>query len=369
MRGDSMGKNPFTPTFGIVPAYLAGRQNILNDMSQAFEDGPGNPNLSTALIGARGTGKTALLSCIAEKAQNNGWIVANVMAGNGMLEDILQRTMESSAHLVAPEKESHLSGISIGQLFGVEWIRNAAAEANWRTRMNALFAKLSEYDAGLLITVDEVRVDLDEMVQLAATYQLFVREGKKVALVMAGLPNNVADLLENKDVSFLRRSQQRYLGRISDVDIEAAFERTVQDAGKTIDAEALERAVNAIKGFPYMMQLVGYRTWEASGNETLITAPAAQKGIRRAQDELTSGMLTTTHRELSPGDKRFLAAMLKDEGSSRGSDIAQRLGKGTNYVSTYKRRMLKQGIIEELPDGTFEICIPFFRDYLLKLQE
>lgn len=364
-----MGKNPFTPTFGIVPAHLAGRQSILDDMEQAFEEGPGNPSLSTVLIGARGTGKTALLSCIAEKAQMSGWITANVMAGSGMLEDILQRSTEASTHLIAPENESHISGISIGQLFGIEWARNEPAKTNWRTRMNALFAKLSEYDTGLLITVDEVRVDLDEMVQLAATYQLFVREGKKVALVMAGLPSNVTDLFENKDISFLRRSQQRYLGRIDDVDIEVAFERTLQDAGKQIAEEALDEAVRSIKGFPYMMQLVGYRTWEAAGSETLITTAAAKKGIRRAQNELTSSVLATTYRELSPGDKRFLAAMLEDEGPSRVSDVAQRLGKGTNYVSTYKRRALKQGIIEELPDGSFEICIPFFRDYLLGLKE
>lgn len=84
---------------------------------------------------------------------------------------------------------------------------------------------------------------------------------------MAGLPNNVTDLLENDDVSFLRRSAQRYLGRIGDVDIEATFERTVEDAGKHISYEALDQCVKAIKGFPYMMQLVDYRTWEAAGHK------------------------------------------------------------------------------------------------------
>lgn len=73
-----MGKNPFTPTFGIVPAHLAGRQGVLRDMRQAFENGLGDPNLSTILVGARGTGKTALLSCIADEAQQRGWIVVNV---------------------------------------------------------------------------------------------------------------------------------------------------------------------------------------------------------------------------------------------------------------------------------------------------
>lgn len=362
-------RNPFTPTFGIVPTHLAGRKNILEDMYQAFDNGPGDPNLSTILIGARGTGKTALLSLIAEGAEQRGWISANVVASEGMLEDILQRTLEASERLIEPENESHVSGISIGQAFGIEWTHDVPSEANWRTRMNAIFAKLADHDTGLLITVDEVKVTVPEMVQLAATYQLFVRENKRVSLVMAELPSNVTDLLENGDISFLRRSQQRYLGRIDDVDIEAAFERTIEDADGGIEEPALEECVQAIEGFPYMMQLVGYRTWEAALNCQNITREDADKGIARAQRELASGVLATTYRELFPGDRRFLMAMLEDSGPSRGSEIAKRLGKKTNYVSTYKRRLLKQGIIEELPDSTFEICIPFFREYLRELKE
>lgn len=63
----------------------------------------------------------------------------------------------------------------------------------------------------MLFTVDEVDPTLDEMVQLAAFYQHFVREGRKVALLMAGLPHNISSLLNNKTVSFLRRSNRRAL--------------------------------------------------------------------------------------------------------------------------------------------------------------
>ena len=46
--------------------------------------------------------------------------------------------------------------------------------------MNRLFKSLEKYDIGLLITIDEIRVTLDEMIAFASTYQLFVREGKRV---------------------------------------------------------------------------------------------------------------------------------------------------------------------------------------------
>lgn len=86
----------------------------------------------------------------------------------------------------------------------------------------------------MLFTVDEVDPTLDEMVQLAAFYQHFVREGRKVALLMAGLPHNISSLLNNKTVSFLRRSNRRALDRIPDGEVSAALVRTAQAGTATL---------------------------------------------------------------------------------------------------------------------------------------
>ncbi|WP_321972207.1 hypothetical protein [Paratractidigestivibacter sp.] len=49
-----MAKNPFTPSCGSVPQFMAGREQILRDIENAFDKGPGDPNLSTIFTGARG---------------------------------------------------------------------------------------------------------------------------------------------------------------------------------------------------------------------------------------------------------------------------------------------------------------------------
>ena len=92
-------RNPFTPTFGIVPPYLAGRDALLSAMGNAFEAGLGDPNLCTLLIGPRGSGKTALLSCIGDEARERGWIVVNAVAEGGMLQDILQHAFRDRRNL------------------------------------------------------------------------------------------------------------------------------------------------------------------------------------------------------------------------------------------------------------------------------
>lgn len=61
-------KNPFIPTSGRVPLLMAGRGNIDAEIESAFENGPGDPGLSTIFAGARGTGKTALLVYLSRPA-------------------------------------------------------------------------------------------------------------------------------------------------------------------------------------------------------------------------------------------------------------------------------------------------------------
>lgn len=357
-------RNPFTPTFGMVPRFLAGRDKLLDEMAEAFEDGLGNPNLSTMLIGARGTGKTAVLSCIADEAQSRGWIAVNVVASEGMLEDIVQQAGRLAAHLVDPGSDKRLSGLGVGQILNLEWVFREPESANWRSRMDAILEKLEERDVGLLITVDEVRVDVEELIHLVSTYQLFVREGKKVALVMAGLPSNATDLIDDERVTFLRRARQQRLGRIGDAEVARAFRKTIESAGKTIEEDALQLAVEASAGFAYMMQLVGYFAWAESNGSPVVTRQHAEQGIERARDDFRHGVLDATYREMSQGDREFVMAMLPDSNDSRLADVASRMGKGSNYASTYKKRLLRQGVIAENVDSTFRFEMPFMREYL-----
>ena len=356
-------RNPFTPTFGKVPPYMAGRKDVLDAMNQAFDGGPGNPNLSSILIGPRGSGKTALLACIATEAFEHGWVSARVSALPGMLEDILERAREAASEFIEPRSGTHLKGVGIPQVLEIEFAQTKTGAGNWRTRMNKLLDALSEHDVGLLITVDEVRTDLDEMVQLAATYQHLVQEDRKVALVMAGLPHQVAELVDDKSVSFLRRARMRRLGRIGDADVESALRKTVLEAGGIIEDDALLACVDAAGGFPYMMQLVGFWAWDSAADGR-IDAEAAERGIRLARQEIKEGVFDATYRELSNGDLRFLAAMLPDLDGSTLADVSARMGVKSNYSTKYKSRLLNRGVIGERPDGTLDFDLPGFREYL-----
>jgi hypothetical protein len=357
--------SPFTPSFGKIPPFMAGRTQLVDDMVQAFENGVGDPNLSTIFVGSRGTGKTALLFHLSAEAAGRGWVAVNATAVPGMLEDIYERTCAASEHLVARDAGgARLSALSVGQVLGLEWERAPEAPGNWRTRMSRLLDGLAARDTGLLITVDEVTADLSEMVQLATVYQHFVGEDRKVALVMAGLPAKVSSLVNNDSVSFLRRACRHRLGRIASGDIEDAMLKTVEEGGRTIAPDALAYAVEAVDGFPYMMQLVGFRMWGRHPEVPQIGMEDAQAGVALARKDFEERVLEATYYDLSRGDLRFLEAMLADPHESRVSDVAKRLGAGSNYASTYKRRLVEQGVIDERARGVVAFGLPGFRAYL-----
>lgn len=359
-----MEANPFTPTFGVVPARMAGREEVIGELSRSLERGVGDPGLVTVISGARGTGKTALLSLLADRAQASGWVAISVSALPGMLEEIVQQTHRAANHLLDSGAQSHISSVRLGDIVEVEIDRPADGRPTWRIRMADIFDKLAETDTGLLVTVDEVQPGLDEMINLASSFQHFVREGRNAALFMAGIPSHISGLLQNRSVSFLRRANYCELGPISDCEIRAALEGTAEDAGRSLTSEALDRAVEATAGFPYMMQLVGYRAWDQSPSEESLSLSDVEAGVVAARQDMRRKIFDVTFQELSRGDVRFLAAMIPDEGDSELASVAERMGKKSNYASQYKRRLIEQGVLIDCGQGYLRIGIPLFKDYL-----
>lgn len=63
------------PIHAHVRAYafaFAGRDELIDDVIEGLSNQPGDPNRATIFIGTRGSGKTVLLSAIAEEASDMG---------------------------------------------------------------------------------------------------------------------------------------------------------------------------------------------------------------------------------------------------------------------------------------------------------
>lgn len=185
--------------------------------------------------------------------------------------------------------------------------------------------------------MDEVDPSLDEMISLATTYQHFVREDRRVVLLMVGLLHRISALLSGESTSFLRRTARKSLGPIPSYEVEEAFRSIVMDGGKRIGEDALQTAVERIDGFPFMLQLVGYRSWNASHDDGVISIDRVRRGAGLAQEELESCVFDATLSELSPADIEFLLAMSRNEGKTLQANLKTRLAKSPSPMSRFTK--------------------------------
>lgn len=363
-------ENPFTPGFGEIPAHLAGRQNYIRAFERAFASDRRRPELTTLFSGARGTGKTTLLTVLSKRAESAGWVAVSSTSEQGLLDDVeIQTRRALEARTGSGHRLPHVASVSVAGVGGVSFSDSKEPLSNWRSRMSDLIDALADSGAGLLITVDEVDPSLPETRQLVSVYQHFVREGRHVALIMAGLPHNISQLLADKTVSFLRRAERHDLTRIPDYEIESAFSKTIRDFNRKADSAGVSLAVDTIHGFPFLMQLVGYRSWDVEPASELITYDDFAEGIRIAQQECEARILEATYLELSERDVDFLVAMLSDRDSSRVSDLGRRLGMSSSQVAQYRKRLIDAGVIEARGRGVVAFSLPFFEDYLMRQVE
>ncbi|MBQ9067529.1 MAG: AAA family ATPase [Eggerthellaceae bacterium] len=361
-----MQTNPFTPVFGKVPLHLVGRSQVIEDVTHALESHGNDPSLVSLFTGARGMGKTALLSALANYAEEQGWITARVTAAPGMLEEILLRVDRAASHLAKQPAKRKITGMGIASIVSLEWKNVETSHANWRIKMEDIFDALDPSETGVLITVDEVVSDLDEMTTLMTAVQHFLDENRKVALLMAGLPSELSALLSGRTTSFARRAARYELGPIEDNDVETALRETLASGGIHLDESGLPYAVRSIGGFPYMLQLVGYRLWNLAADKKEASSADVRNAVSQAQHELETGVYEATYYDLTEADRAFLRAMLDDNTASRQAELGERLGKQSGHVSKYKKRLVQQGVIEERPRGVLKFCLPGFKEYFAK---
>jgi len=356
--------NPFIPVFGRIPTLFVGRDRLIQDVVDGLKNGPDDPNRTTVFTGPRGNGKTVMLTKIAEEAQTLGWVCANVMTRPGMLDRILEQLRDNASEILPPKAKSRLAAISVTTpLGGVSATTERTPEKapSWAKQMTDLLNLLQQHNTGVLITVDEASSDAEELIDLIAEYQLFVRAERNIALIVAGLPWNVDALIMERTVSFFRRAFRRELKLISIPEVKSSLRKTIEGAGRAIDANALNEMAEATGGYPLMIQLIGYHVWKQSGAKR-IESRDIEEGVESARADLENMILDATLLEISDTDKKFLVAMLPDARESNVSDIASRMGVSANYAAKYRRRLIKQGIIAPAGRGRVFFAIPMFKE-------
>lgn len=359
--------NPFKPTAGGEPPLLIGRERVVRDFDKGLDNGVGAPGRIMLITGARGTGKTVMLTVLGDKARAHKWDVIEETASDGLCERLVSElcSKDSLINKLTFAPSITIAGASVS--LGEAELSPKRMPETLRKAMSARLDALEKRDAGLMISIDETQAaSRADLIAIATAIQPQIREKRNVSIVFAGLPQMISDLFDDEVITFLRRARTNVLANVPIDEVKESFAQTFEDSGMSLDTSLVEKAAVATAGYPYMIQLVGYYIWDAADarESTVISKEDVDEGIREARVDLDNAVCVPELHGLSKNDKAYLEAMAVSDGPSGTSEVAKRMGRSAKYAATYRKRLLDAYVIRQTDRGEVDFAVPFLREYL-----
>ena len=183
----------------------------------------------------------------------------------------------------------------------------------------------------------------------SASYQILVRQELPVFLLMTGLYENINELQNEKSLTFLYRAPKIHLPALDLVEIRNRY----QTVFHLNNDDAVEIA-SLTSGYPFAFQLLGYLTWNRSGDFR-----AAQAEYRQALYEFVYDKIWT---ELSPKDRRVLSVINGMRSTSK--EIKETLSMTDNELNPYRQRLIRKGIVDGNERGVLKLTLPLFNQFI-----
>lgn len=373
-----MPVNPFRPTFGVAPPILSGRDGLLNRFRSAMEAGPTHPDYTILIASPRGSGKTVLLSAMREAAEAAGWVTVRATAAPG--DDFAGLLVEQMAAMVSScldrgvkrrVESAHVSVFGVGAGLSMSSSEADAApvvHTRMLRTMEALAGLAEELGVGALITIDEFHnSNISGAREFAHALQDVSKiDSRPVMLVGAGLPKMDDTVLADDGMTFFQRAARMPIEPLTAAEAAQAIEEPLKQTGRRIEPDALAVAVAAASGYPFMVQLVGYHTWQnSSASGSGITMRDVRRGIVAANAAMREQVLKPVWRDLSETDRRVLAALsCFDEPEVKHCDLMRSLGVRSGYLATYESRLVDAGVVYRPSRGRLAFVHSAMRDWL-----
>ena len=365
-----MDKKPiFRPSFGNRPDQLIGRDDVLDKVTEGLQSYRGSAERATLLVGQRGMGKTALLLEIGDRAIAMDYVTARVTCNESMLENLIEMLQRAGEQFIK-EPKSPIKGFSAGALgfsFGLTFTEEAQRSFGFRVKLEMICEKLADAGKHVLILVDEVTPSVTQMRELASAYQELVGNEADISIVMAGLPSSISDILNYKTLTFLNRAQRIPIGLLPVPEVELYYSTAFSRAGINATAEIIKQAAISTKGFPYLVQLMGYYLSKLSEGGKPIDASALAQAENLASEEIGSKVFQAMINPLSDNDLNFLKAIAQYNGASKIAVLEKRMGISHGTAQTYRKRLMDAGIIFSPRRGELALVMPQLADYLRRI--
>lgn len=365
--------NPFTPTFGVSPSVVLGRDLIVSRFSQGLAGGVGDPRRTLLISGPRGIGKTITLNELEDVASRAGWVVVRAHP-HEIVRPLIGTAIPHALSLVNQENTGgrRITGINVAGLggFSTERVEVAGTVPSLITALNQLCDALGE-GSGVLVTLDEVQsAEPQELWELSSAIQDLRLDNQHIAFAAAGLPEGIASLLKHRGTTFLRRAQHVSLVPMTPAETAEILRSTAGEGDMGFDVQALEEASAFTRGYPFLIQLLGFHLFEeARSKRRDVIDPTDVETVSPAVlDSLGQLVHQPALAGVPASQLEYLGAMAElQEGTSPVStgDIASSLGKRPQALTMSRQGLIERELVYSPKRGYLNFVIPHMAHHLL----
>ncbi len=346
--------NPYTIGFGVKPSQYVPRTIQREEVITAFNN---DESITPAYLveGVRGSGKTVMLDEIAEKI-GKGWIVINLNSYANLLNSLASKLYyhDRLNKMFARKKYGFsFSGLSVS-------VEENAPTPDFETVIGSMLEDVKKKNLKVLVVIDEVD-NTPEMREFASAFQILIRAGLPIRLLLAGLPENIYGLSNERRSTFLMRTPKIVMDPLNLTVIKRNYQRTL----KITEQEASKLAAMT-KGYSFAYQVLGHVCW---GKSIDFSNDSFDEIVTEFDYYLQEYSYRKMWEVLSSMDKRVVSALAQAELPAKVKHMREILDMDSNKFTVYRTRLKNQGLIDVKSYGEISFTLPRFSEFVNSISQ
>lgn len=382
--------NPYRPGAGLMPTYLAGRDEDIENIESLFNALSMNiPTQSIIFSGLRGVGKTVLINKLQKIAEDKGVFCRHIeveerkdfisqiaacsqaflrkVSAKEKFKNLIQKPLDAIKALVVsfdPNENSFSLSLQEKELYKSNNLTQSLTEV-----FTTIGETAYETETPICFFIDEIQyMKTEELGALIAALHRTNQLGYPLMIVGAGLPKIYKMLSDEKSYSE-RLFLYKEIGSLTEEQSRKAIEIPAQKFGVTYTKEAIDKIISITKGYPFFIQQLCQILYKNT-DEKSIEDKHVEQNINEFLETVDSGFFKVRYERCADSDKKFIFAMVKcGELPCTISNIAQNMNKSVTSISTTRAQLISKGIIYPVRYKELDFTVPEFDGFIRRLEE
>lgn len=378
--------NPYTPGAGVMPGYLAGRDEIIQEGKDSiYSLMHGYPRQPIIYYGLRGVGKTVLLTALNEYAIREGVLTFHfeIQEKVSLINDIILSANQTLSKISKVEKIKNIFEVAKNSLQSFT-LTYTAGENSVSVEMNKKLGEMmlqsnlvelllnlgrlaKESNNTIIYFIDEIQyAKQNELEALITAQHRINQERLPITIIGAGLPKILVNVTESK--TYVERMFA--FVEISSLDYKDA-KNAIVNPGKpfniTYTEEALEEIYKITEGYPYFIQQFCYIISKKYKEIDLNVVNEMKIVFFK---ELDKSFFKVRFDKCTPKEKEFMFAMVNcGELPCTVANVAHILNKDLKSISPMRARLINKGLIYATRHGEIDFTVPKFDEFLKRISK